>query len=82
MTVPGGLGHRAQSCHPRRPFTDEEIAYLQSQPLARLATVNSGAQPDVVPVAFEFDDLVSFNPFIARGIRVYGDANGPVERVG
>jgi pyridoxamine 5'-phosphate oxidase family protein len=97
-------------------FTEEEIAYLQSQPLARLATVNPGAQPDVVPVAFEFDgtdfwvggsgesvlgtrkfrnieagnqqvalvidDLVSFNPFIARGIRVYGDANGPVQRVG
>ncbi|MEU7895863.1 PPOX class F420-dependent oxidoreductase [Nonomuraea sp. NPDC049152] len=73
-------------------------------------------EPDVVPVAFEFDgthfwiggsgetvvgtrkfrnvgagnhqvalvvdDLVSFDPFVARGIRVYGHAEQPVERVG
>jgi pyridoxamine 5'-phosphate oxidase family protein len=97
-------------------FTDEEIAYLRSQPIARLATIGPDAQPDVVPVGFEFDgtdfwvggsgasvlrtrkfrnieaghhkvalvvdDLVSFDPFIARGIRVYGNADGPVERIG
>jgi pyridoxamine 5'-phosphate oxidase family protein len=97
-------------------FSDEEIAYLQSQPVARLATVNSDGQPDVVPVAFELDgpyiwvggvgpdvastrklrnigagrtkvspvvdDLVSMEPFIARALRVYGDAEPPVERVG
>jgi pyridoxamine 5'-phosphate oxidase family protein len=97
-------------------FTDEEIAYLRSQPIARLASIGPKAQPDVVPVGFEFDgtvfwvggsgdsvlrtrkfqniraghhkvalvvdDLVSFDPFIARGIRVYGDAAGPVERTG
>ena len=97
-------------------FTDEEIAYLRSQPIARLATVGEEQQPDVVPVGFEFDgvhfwvggsgetvlrtrkfrnvaagagkvalvidDMVSFDPFIVRGIRVYGDAAGPVERVG
>ena len=28
------------------------------------------------------DDLVSFDPFIARGIRAYGRAGPPVERVG
>jgi predicted pyridoxine 5'-phosphate oxidase superfamily flavin-nucleotide-binding protein len=28
-------------------FSDEEIAYLQSQPIARLATVNADGQPDV-----------------------------------
>jgi pyridoxamine 5'-phosphate oxidase family protein len=33
-------------------------------------------------VAFVVDDMVSFNPFIARGIRVYGRAEGPIERVG
>jgi pyridoxamine 5'-phosphate oxidase family protein len=33
-------------------------------------------------VALVVDDLVSFDPFIARGIRVYGDADSPVERVG
>ena len=97
-------------------FDDAEIAYLRSQPLARFATLGAGGQPDVVPVAFEFDgtyfwvggagssvlstrkfrsvaagsarvalvvdDLVSFEPFVARGVRVYGVAEGPVERVG
>lgn len=36
-------------------FTDVEVAYLRSQPLARLATLGADEQPDVVPVAFEFD---------------------------
>ncbi|WP_067474233.1 PPOX class F420-dependent oxidoreductase [Actinomadura hibisca] len=97
-------------------FTDEEIAFLRSQPLARLATVGAEDQPDVVPVAFEFDgshfwvggsgdsvlltrkfrnvgqgrskaalvvdDMVSFDPFVVRGVRVYGEADGPVERAG
>lgn len=36
-------------------FTDEEIAYLKSQPLARLSTVDAEGQPDAVPVGFEFD---------------------------
>lgn len=98
-------------------FTDDEIAYLRSQPLARFATLSEdGEQPDVVPLAFEFDgtyfwvggvgasvlatrkfrniragrrkvalvvdDTVSFDPFIARGIRIYGEAADPIERVG
>ncbi len=96
-------------------FTDEEIAYIRSQPLARLATVSADGQPDVTPVAAEFDgrhfwvgggetfsqtrkvrnvvagnvrvalvfdDMVSFEPFVARGIRIYGVAEPPVERVG
>ena len=33
-------------------------------------------------MALVVDDLVSFDPFIARGIRVYGRAEDPVERVG
>jgi pyridoxamine 5'-phosphate oxidase family protein len=36
-------------------FSEEEIAYLRSQQLARLATVSADGQPDVVPVGFEFD---------------------------
>ncbi|TCC56085.1 PPOX class F420-dependent oxidoreductase [Kribbella pittospori] len=36
-------------------FTTEELAYLKSQPLARLATVGPDGQPDVVPVGFEYD---------------------------
>jgi pyridoxamine 5'-phosphate oxidase family protein len=97
-------------------FTDEEMAYLRSQPIARLATLGSDEQPDVVPLSFEFDgkffwvggsgrtvldtrkfrnvqtgnervalvvdDMVSFDPFIVRSIRVYGRAEAPFERVG
>ncbi|MFI6531200.1 PPOX class F420-dependent oxidoreductase [Nonomuraea sp. NPDC050547] len=96
-------------------FTDEERAYLRSQSLARLATLDAGDQPDVMPVAYEFDgthvwvgggqsvvatrkfrnvaagrakvalvvdDLPSFDPFVARGIRVYGMAEQPFERTG
>ena len=36
-------------------FTEDEVAYLKSQPLARLATVDADGQPDAVPVGFEFD---------------------------
>jgi pyridoxamine 5'-phosphate oxidase family protein len=36
-------------------FTDQEVAYLRSQPVARVATVSADGQPDVVPLAFEFD---------------------------
>lgn len=36
-------------------FSEEEIAYLHSQRLARLATVSLDGQPDVAPVGFEFD---------------------------
>ncbi|WP_250006458.1 PPOX class F420-dependent oxidoreductase [Actinoplanes sp. M2I2] len=96
-------------------FTEEEVAYLRSQSLGRLATLGAGEQPDVVPVAVEFDgtylwvgggetvrgtrkfrnvaagrgkvalvvdDLVSLEPFVARGLRVYGEAEAPFERVG
>lgn len=36
-------------------FSDEEITYIKSQPLARLATVAPDGQPDVAPVGFQFD---------------------------
>lgn len=36
-------------------FTEEEIAYIRSQPLARLGTVDGDGQPDVAPVGFDFD---------------------------
>lgn len=36
-------------------FTEDEVAYLRSQPLARIATVGADEQPDVAPVGFEFD---------------------------
>lgn len=37
-------------------FSSAELAYLRTQSLARLATLNAGDQPDVVPVAFEVDE--------------------------
>ena len=120
-----GIGIRtASTLRPPEPtrhsvgmaFTDEELEYLRSQPLARLATVAMDGQPDVTPVALEVDgttlwvcgageavlrtrkirnitgghrqvalvvdDLPSFEPFIARGIRIYGTAEDPIERVG
>src|SRR5262245_54009659 len=36
-------------------FSEQEIAYLKSQRLARIATVSNKLQPDVAPVGFEFD---------------------------
>lgn len=36
-------------------FSTEELEYLRSQPLARLATVDDDGQPDASPVGFEFD---------------------------
>jgi pyridoxamine 5'-phosphate oxidase family protein len=36
-------------------FSEPEVRYLKSQRLARVATVSSKGQPDVVPVALEFD---------------------------
>lgn len=36
-------------------FTPEEIAYLQSQRLGRLATVSVKGEPHVVPVSFRYN---------------------------
>jgi pyridoxamine 5'-phosphate oxidase family protein len=36
-------------------FSEQEVAYLRSQPLARISTVAPDGQPDVAPVGFEFD---------------------------
>ena len=36
-------------------FTEQEMEYLRSQHLARIATVSEDGQPDVIPVGFEFD---------------------------
>jgi pyridoxamine 5'-phosphate oxidase family protein len=97
-------------------FAADELEFLRSHGIARLATTGADDQPDVVPVAVEFDgayfwvggsgesvlrtrkvgnvragrrkvalvvdDLPSLDPFVARGIRVYGVADDPVQRVG
>ena len=36
-------------------LSEPEVNYLKSQRLARVATVSDDGQPDVVPVAFEYD---------------------------
>ena len=41
-------------------FTPQEIAYINSQRLARLATVSKTLQPDVAPVVFRFDGETFF----------------------
>lgn len=38
-------------------FSEEELAYLKAQRLARIATVSKGSQPDVAPVGFDFDGV-------------------------
>ncbi|TWD80906.1 pyridoxamine 5'-phosphate oxidase family protein [Kribbella amoyensis] len=96
-------------------FTAAEVEYLQAHRLARFATVGPTGQPDLVPVACEydgthfwvggagpqvvrtrkfrnlrehpmvalvFDELLSLDPFVAHGIRVYGLADPPITRTG
>lgn len=36
-------------------LTEKETAYIESQRLARIATVTASGQPDVSPVDFDFD---------------------------
>lgn len=36
-------------------FTEQEVNYIKSQRLARIATVSTAGQPDVVPVGFDFN---------------------------
>ncbi|MEU4197330.1 PPOX class F420-dependent oxidoreductase [Kribbella sp. NPDC026611] len=54
-------------------FTDDEIAYLKSQLVARLATVGADGQPDAVPVGFEYDGthllIGGIDPLKTRKVR-------------
>jgi pyridoxamine 5'-phosphate oxidase family protein len=54
-------------------FTDEEIAYLRTQRLARIATVAADGQPDVMPVGYQFDGAYFYvggmNPVKTRKFR-------------
>ncbi len=66
-------------------FTENEIAYLKSQRLARLATVAADGQPDVAPVGFEFDGQVFYiggrHPTGTRKYRNLRDGNHKVALV-
>src|SRR5262245_42533083 len=50
----GHLMPHAKTSIIKRMFSEKEIAYLQSQRLARIATVSSDGKPDVAPVGFAF----------------------------
>src|SRR5215218_347951 len=56
-----------------RSFGLEELAARCSEP---------GNSETLRQVALVIDDLISFDPFIARGIRIYGEADGPIQRTG
>ncbi|MEU4227665.1 PPOX class F420-dependent oxidoreductase [Nonomuraea sp. NPDC026600] len=66
-------------------FNEEELAYLRSQRLARIATVSADDQPDVVPVGFEFDGthlyVGGIDPDKTRKFRNVRDGNTKVALV-
>jgi pyridoxamine 5'-phosphate oxidase family protein len=54
-------------------LTEEEIAYLRTQRLARIATVAADGQPDAMPVGYQFDGKYFYvggmNPVKTRKFR-------------
>lgn len=74
-------------CHLERAmsFTAEEVAYIRSQPLARVSTVAADGQPDIVPVGFEFDGtcfwIGGFNTAATRRTRNIQAGNAKVALV-
>jgi pyridoxamine 5'-phosphate oxidase family protein len=54
-------------------FTEEEVAYLRSQPLARIATTSADGQPDVVSASFELHEghfyIGGISPHETRRVR-------------
>ena len=66
-------------------FIEEEIAYLRTQRLARVATVSPGGQPDVMPVGYQFDGnyvyVGGMNPAKTRKFRNVGAGNTKVALV-
>lgn len=58
-------------------FTAQEIEYLQSQRLGRLATVNSKGDPHVVPVGFRYNpetDTIDIGGHYIADTKKYRDA--------
>ncbi|MDQ4127091.1 MAG: PPOX class F420-dependent oxidoreductase [Actinomycetota bacterium] len=61
-------------------FTEKEIEYLQGQRLGRLATVDTGGRPHVVPVAFrsnaerETIDMGGYNLAKSKKFRDAGES--------
>ncbi|HZC04517.1 MAG TPA: PPOX class F420-dependent oxidoreductase [Ktedonobacterales bacterium] len=58
-------------------FSEAEIAYIKSQRLGRLATVNAAGEPHVVPVGFRYNpatDTIDIGGHGIGGSRKYRDA--------
>ena len=58
-------------------FTPEELAYLQSQRLGRLATVSQTGEPHVVPVSFRYNpeqDSIDIGGHNIASTKKYRDA--------
>jgi len=66
-------------------FTEEEIAYLRTQRLARIATVSADGQPDAMPVGYQFDGTYFYvggmNPVKTRKFRNVRGGNTKVALV-
>jgi len=66
-------------------FSEKEVTYLKSQPLARIATVSTDLQPDVAPVGLEFDGeyfyIGGHNPTVTRKYKNIKDGNSRVALV-
>jgi pyridoxamine 5'-phosphate oxidase family protein len=60
-------------------FTDQELAYLRSQPLMRFASASATGRPDVAAVAFSVDgdDIVTAGFDITKTVRYRNIAANP-----
>lgn len=60
-------------------FTDEELAYLEAQPLMRFASASPKGRPDVATVVFSVDgdDIVTGGFDITKTIRYRNIAKNP-----
>lgn len=66
-------------------FSEDEVSYIRSQRLARVATVSAEGQSELVPVGFEFDGsrfyIGGFDPASTRRTRNVQAGNSKVALV-
>src|SRR5262245_38577020 len=54
-------------------MTDWERKFISEHRVARLATVDAGGQPSVIPIVYAFDGVALFTPLDAKPKRVAAD---------
>ncbi len=59
-------------------MTDWEYMFISEQRVARLATVDAGGQPAVIPIVYAFDGAALFTPLDAKPKRI---AKAQLQRV-